>query len=83
MTKIVFVPLDERPCNLEYPQRLAEMTDLELAAPPMSILGRKKRRGTPRLLVTGCCGKRKGRTMPWCRWICSFTEASYLPGCTI
>ncbi|WP_405081459.1 DUF4127 family protein [Paenibacillus chitinolyticus] len=45
MTKIVFVPLDERPCNLEYPQRLAEMTDLELAAPPMSILGRKKAPG--------------------------------------
>ncbi|WP_217561071.1 DUF4127 family protein [Paenibacillus sp. GbtcB18] len=45
MTKIVFVPLDERPCNLEYPQRLAEMTDLELTAPPMSILGRKKTPG--------------------------------------
>ncbi|MVO99894.1 DUF4127 family protein [Paenibacillus lutrae] len=42
MTKIAFVPLDERPCNLEFPRQLAAMTDLEMSVPPVAILGRKK-----------------------------------------
>lgn len=40
--KVVFVPLDERPCNLLFPQQLADMTDLNVVVPDKSILGRKK-----------------------------------------
>lgn len=40
--KIVFVPLDERPCNYQFPQMLAAGTDFELVAPDMSLMGLKK-----------------------------------------
>ncbi|MGG6311791.1 DUF4127 family protein [Paenibacillus macerans] len=43
-TKVVYLPLDERPCNLLYPQQLAAMTDIGLAVPPSELLGDKKRR---------------------------------------
>ncbi|MCD9022392.1 DUF4127 family protein [Cohnella silvisoli] len=42
MKKIVYVPLDERPCNYQYPLDLAEMTDLRLTAPELGKLGDKK-----------------------------------------
>lgn len=42
MKKIVYVPLDERPCNYEFPQHLAKMTDLMMIAPPKDILGQMK-----------------------------------------
>ncbi|GAA3405796.1 DUF4127 family protein [Paenibacillus hodogayensis] len=42
MRKIVYVPLDERPCNYRYPLQLASMTDLTLEVPDMALLGRKK-----------------------------------------
>lgn len=42
MSKIVYLPLDERPCNFIYPQMLANMTDLEFISPDRSILGNKK-----------------------------------------
>ncbi|MEF2964900.1 DUF4127 family protein [Paenibacillus sp. M1] len=42
MAKVVYLPLDERPCNYLFPQRLAEMTDLEVVVPDINILGRKK-----------------------------------------
>lgn len=41
--KIVYLPLDERPCNLQYPQRLAAMTDIGLIAPETNMLGLKKK----------------------------------------
>jgi hypothetical protein len=43
MTRIVYLPLDERPCNLQYPQHLADMTDLALIAPDIKLLGDKKK----------------------------------------
>ncbi len=43
MGKMVYLPLDERPCNYRYPQQLAAMTDFELSAPDIRILGDKKR----------------------------------------
>lgn len=43
-TKIIYLPLDERPCNWLYPQQLAAMTDLEMIIPPIERLGRKKQR---------------------------------------
>jgi hypothetical protein len=42
MNKVVYLPLDERPCNAKYPVQLAAITDLALAAPPAALLGRKK-----------------------------------------
>lgn len=43
MNKIVYVPLDERPCNYDYPLYLAGMTDLHMAIPDREILGDKKK----------------------------------------
>ncbi|MEF2243705.1 DUF4127 family protein [Paenibacillus sp. IITD108] len=41
MTKIVFLPLDERPCSLLFPMHLAACTDLQMVA-PHHLLGMKK-----------------------------------------
>jgi len=39
---ILYVPLDERPCNYIYPQYLAEIGGVDYDIPPYSILGKKK-----------------------------------------
>lgn len=38
----MYIPLDERPCNAQYPQLLANMTELELLVPEKTILGNMK-----------------------------------------
>lgn len=40
--KTLFIPLDERPCNLKYPQYMARTSQLQLSVPPMDMLSRKK-----------------------------------------
>ena len=41
--KILYIPLDERPCNFYYPQLIASVqTDLDLVVPPLAALGNKK-----------------------------------------
>lgn len=41
--KTLLIPLDERPCNYQFPQMIASSKeDLELHVPDMSILGQKK-----------------------------------------
>lgn len=43
MNKIVFLPLDERPCNYNFPMQLAkDNEEICLVAPDKSILGKKK-----------------------------------------
>ncbi|AJY74319.1 DUF4127 family protein [Paenibacillus beijingensis] len=42
MPPIVYLPLDERPCNAKFPLQIAAASDLELIAPPRAILGEKK-----------------------------------------
>jgi hypothetical protein len=42
MEKVIYVPLDERPCNYKFPLLLTQHTDLDVVAPPISILGNKK-----------------------------------------
>ncbi|MGO4538390.1 DUF4127 family protein [Paenibacillus sp. 2TAB19] len=42
MSKVVYVPLDERPCNAKFPIMLAAITDLRLSSPPRTLLGIKK-----------------------------------------
>ena len=41
--KIVLLPLDERPCNYNYPQELPISDDVEIILPPLSILSLKKK----------------------------------------
>jgi len=42
MSKVVYLPLDERPCNAKFPQMIAAISDLSLVATPPERLGRKK-----------------------------------------
>ncbi|MEC0241334.1 DUF4127 family protein [Paenibacillus dokdonensis] len=45
LDKIAFIPLDERPCNYEFPYLLAQGTGIHMARPPMEMMGLKKRPG--------------------------------------
>jgi hypothetical protein len=45
MKRILLIPLDERPCNYDFPQMLASGTEYELIVPPREILGKKKQCG--------------------------------------
>ncbi|MEW4371923.1 DUF4127 family protein [Paenibacillus kandeliae] len=40
--QIVIMPLDERPCNFNFPYRLARSTDYEPLRPPIEWMGQKK-----------------------------------------
>lgn len=41
--KILYIPLDERPCNYDYPQHIARLqSQLQLVVPPRPLLGQKK-----------------------------------------
>lgn len=42
MKKIIYVPLDERPCNYHFPVMLGSVTDYEIIAPPAELMGDKK-----------------------------------------
>lgn len=41
--RIAYVPLDERPCNYEFPYLLSKASDIELVRPSMTNMGLKKR----------------------------------------
>lgn len=44
--KVIYVPLDERPCNYKYPQYLAGLTgDVEILVPPVEYMGKMKKPG--------------------------------------
>ncbi len=45
MKKIVLLPLDERPCNYEFPYQIFNNENYEIIRPNLSILGDKKRPG--------------------------------------
>lgn len=40
--KIVYIPLDERPCNRAFAQQIAQGSPITLAVPDKSVLGQKK-----------------------------------------
>ena len=40
--KLIYIPLDERPCNYHFAQRIAQGTEVEVIAPKMELLGNKK-----------------------------------------
>ncbi|MEA3399733.1 MAG: DUF4127 family protein [Armatimonadota bacterium] len=37
--RVIYVPLDDRPCNAKLPRLLARMVDFELVMPPLDLLG--------------------------------------------
>ncbi len=37
--RVIYVPLDDRPCNARFPRLLARMVDFELVMPPRELLG--------------------------------------------
>ena len=39
---IVYIPLDERPCNYHFASRIAQGTEVNLIRPEIDILGKKK-----------------------------------------
>lgn len=39
MNKIIYLPLDERPCNYIYPQFISRAADIQLVCPPKQLLG--------------------------------------------
>ncbi|WP_334075708.1 MULTISPECIES: DUF4127 family protein [Paenibacillus] len=41
-TKIVYIPLDERPCNAYFPKALAAATEFSVVTPPPEMMGNKK-----------------------------------------
>lgn len=43
MSKIVFLPLDERPCNYIYPEYIGKISGFELVIPPKSLMGTFKK----------------------------------------
>lgn len=48
---LLYVPLDERPCNALYPQMISELTEnVNLIVPPNDLLGEKKRAANVSLL---------------------------------
>ncbi|WP_152526701.1 DUF4127 family protein, partial [Paenibacillus polymyxa] len=44
-TRLLFIPLDERPCNYQFPYLLAQGTDFEMERPPLEWMGQKKTHG--------------------------------------
>ncbi|WP_274310111.1 DUF4127 family protein [Solibacillus daqui] len=45
MQKIVYVPLDERPCNYSFPNLLTDQTEVNLVRPSLNLMGEKKKPG--------------------------------------
>jgi hypothetical protein len=43
--RVLFVPLDDRPCNARAPRLLAQLVDYELVSPPAEMLGRFREAG--------------------------------------
>jgi len=40
--KIMYIPLDERPCNYQYPEMIYDIAEDKLIQPPLKLLGNKK-----------------------------------------
>lgn len=40
---VIYIPLDERPCNYDYPRKLSELTNIDLVIPSRNLLGKKKK----------------------------------------
>ncbi len=40
--RVMYIPLDERPCNYTYPEMILGISDVEMVKPPKDLLGYKK-----------------------------------------
>ncbi len=59
--RILYIPLDERPCNLKYPVWLSQITgEVQLIAPPASMLGKLKRPADTATLWSWVLAQAKG-----------------------
>lgn len=45
--RVIYVPLDNRPCNARFPCLLARMVDFEMIIPPMDLLGESRQPADP------------------------------------
>ncbi|MBD3291801.1 MAG: DUF4127 family protein [Armatimonadia bacterium] len=45
--RVIYVPLDNRPCNARFPGLLARMVDFELIMPPLDLLGEGRHEAQP------------------------------------
>lgn len=45
--RVIYVPLDNRPCNAKFPALLARMVDFELLMPPLELLGEGRQEAQP------------------------------------
>jgi len=45
--RVLYVPLDNRPCNAKLPGLLARMVDFELVMPPLDLLGEGRHEAQP------------------------------------
>lgn len=43
--KLIVIPLDERPCNYNFPYLLTKETEFEIVRPPLTLMGKKKSKG--------------------------------------
>ncbi len=49
--RILYVPLDDRPCNTKWPALLARSVDFDLVMPPSEMLGRYSTPGNPEAIA--------------------------------
>ncbi|MFA5104354.1 MAG: DUF4127 family protein [Candidatus Margulisiibacteriota bacterium] len=52
MKKIILVPLDDRPCNLKFPVKIAASSGFQVVTPPRQYLGRFKEPGSPEKIIS-------------------------------
>ncbi len=61
--KILYVPIDSRPCNLYQVEQVAEKLGYEILTPPAEFLGTRINRGEPE----GCTKMHRTRATLSCR----------------
>lgn len=60
MSKIVYIPLDERPCNYSYPEYIGRISGSGLCIPPKEMLGKFKKEADVERLWQWIKGQVKG-----------------------
>jgi len=50
--KILFIPIDDRPCSVLFPAQFSQMADFDITIPPKELLGRFMTPGNPAALLS-------------------------------
>lgn len=75
MRKVLYVPLDDRDCNYQFPWLLSQMTEgLELLRPPYEWMGFLKKPADREKSGNGCLNRQENATMRFFRSIHLFME---------